>query len=179
MNKHLILQEQFQKLAGQTKFGLGQVPDVETRKLRLKLALEELCELAEAFGLIQSFDEMLQSKIHDGYDKNVIDTNEYNPTEALDAMIDSAIINYGSVITCGFEEIFDREYENVDTNNKTKFHTDYDEAVKTQSYYSVNNVYSDIQEIKLNDVSFYVIKNKYGKVLKPYNYEPVKLNLNK
>lgn len=178
MNKHLELQKQFQELAGQTQFEIDEIPDIETRELRLKLALEELCELAEAFGLVETFSQIMYDKSRDVHGI-VIDTHVYNQTEALDAMIDIAVINNGTIITCGFVEIFDREYENVDTNNKTKFHTDYNEAVKTQSYYCVNNLYSSIEKIKLNDVLFYVVKNIAGKVLKPYTYEPVKLNLNK
>ena len=179
MNKQLELQKQFQLLAGQTRFGINETPDIETRVLRLKLALEELCELGEAFGLEDTFSSLLQSKIKDGYDKIVIDTHAYNRKEALDAMIDIAVINNGTIITCGFEEIFDREYENVDTNNKTKFHTDIDEALRTQDYYIYGHVKTTIEKVIVNNVIFYVVKNIAGKVLKPYNYEQVELNLNK
>ena len=179
MNKQLELQKQFQLLAGQTRFGINETPDIETRVLRLKLALEELCELAEAFGLEDTFSSLLQSKIKDVYDKIVIDTHVYNQKEALDGLLDIAVINNGTIITCGFEEIFDREYENVDTNNKTKFHTDIDEALKTQDYYMSGHVKTTIEKVTVDNVIFYVVKNIAGKVLKPYNYKQVKLNLNK
>lgn len=180
MNKQLELQLKFQLLAGQNKFGIDEIPDIETRELRLKLALEELCELAEAFGLSKTFGAIMQSKIKDTFITNeTYDTNEYNQVEVFDALIDIAVINNGTIITCGFEDIFDREYKNVDTNNKTKFHEDYWEAVETQKYYKNHDIFTTIVKIVNNDFWYYVVKNEYGKVLKPYNYEPVKLNLNK
>lgn len=181
MNKHLELQKEFQELAGQTQFGMNEIPDIETRKLRLKLALEELCELAEAFGMLGTFSDIMRDKIGT-IEASCFDKFEYNQIEALDAMLDIEVINCGTIITCGFEEIFDREYENVDTNNKTKFHTSYGEIIKTENYYYQQGYKLD--EIKSylilhNNKEYYVVKNQYGKVLKPYNYKPVKLNLNK
>lgn len=176
MNKHLELQKEFQVLADQSS---NVIPDIETRKLRLELALEELCELAEAFGLYETFSFILYKKLNKLEYLEKKDTEIYNAIEVLDALIDIEVINNGSIISCEFEEIFDREYENVDTNNKTKFHTDYWEADETKKYYISKGIQVDIHKIIINDYWYYVIKNEYGKVLKPYNYESVKLNLNK
>lgn len=172
MNKQLELQTEFQKLAGQKSFELNQIPDIETRKLRLKLALEELKELANAFGLERTFLNLVNNL--DNYET---DTLEYNQIEVLDALIDIAVINNGSIITCGFETIFDREYENVDKNNKTKFHKDYLEALKTQTYYRNQKIETEIDMIFIEHLQFYIVKNSSGKVLKPYNYQKVELNL--
>lgn len=173
MNKHLELQLAFQKLAGQTVGDINYVPTVEERKLRLKLALEELTELAEAYGLVQYF-----SNISRTHETTEIDTEEYNAVEALDATVDIAVINNGTIITCGLHNVFDKNYELVDTNNKTKFHTDYLEALKTQKYYTDKNTESTISEIIVDDIVYFTVLNSFGKVLKPYNYESVKLDLN-
>ena len=140
MNKQLELQLDFQKLTGQKDFSLNRTPTVEERKLRLQLALEELCELADAYGLKHMFNQFLydcfETEVYKNRGKSRIDTEIYNETEALDAVIDIAVINNGTIICQGQHTIFDKEYVNIDTNNKTKFHKTNAEALQTQFHYS-------------------------------------------
>lgn len=181
MNKNLELQLEFQKLAGQNKFEIDQIPDIEIRKLRLKLSLYKLEELAIAFGMQNTFINLMKNSCEEYYNTMpaiaATDIGYYNKKEVLDALIDIEIINNGTIITCGLQNIFDTNYEMVDTNNKTKFHKNYLEALKTQKYYKEKNIDTEIEEIKLKPFTFYTVKNNYGKVLKPYNYQKVKLKL--
>lgn len=177
MNIHLELQKQFQALAGQPEVGkLNRIPSVEERKLRLKLALEELAELAEAYGLISYWSELLTDEVAD-YDFDLKNTEEYNEIEVLDALIDIEVINNGSIITSGLQDVFDKNYHLVDTNNKTKFHTHVMNMMQTVNYYENLGIRTTIENIGFEGKAYYVIKNEAGKVLKPYNYEKVKLEL--
>lgn len=175
MNNQLKLQEEFQALGGQTIGKLGYVPTVEERKLRLKLALEELCELAEAYGMINYFMGLMDEKATE--DSNIdFDSFNYNAIEALDATIDIAVINNGTIITNGHQEIFDKGYELVDANNKTKFMTTIEQAQKTVDKLTETGKEDlTIDEVKLGSFNWYVVKNSSGKILKPYDYEPVDL----
>lgn len=183
MNTHLKLQTEFQQLTGQTIKDKIYIPTVEERKSRLQLALEELTELADAFGLEETFYDLMQDKqdeIVKAYKLNnsqFVDSEIYNQTEVLDALLDIEIINNGTIITCGLQKVFDINYEIVDANNKTKFHHEYLEALKTQKFYTDKNIKTEIKEVHIEHLSFYVVKNEYGKVLKPYNYTKVKLEI--
>lgn len=171
MNTHLKLQTRFQQLTGQEIKDINYKMPVIERTLRLKLALEELCELSEAFGLENTFSDMCFDSMYKNIKKE--DTYIFNQTEVLDALIDIEVINNGTIIACGLETIFDENYKIVDTNNKTKFHKTYLEAVTTQKFYSAQDIKVRIQKIELDNFIFYAIKNELGKTLKPHNYEKV------
>lgn len=178
MNNQLEKQVIFQTLGNQAVSEIGYTPTVEERITRLKLALEELTELAaDGYGLAHTFSEMLAIKIID-INKNYKgeDTEIYNATQALDATVDIAVINNGTIITNGHQHIFDDAYDLVDANNKTKFHTSIEEAEKTQDFYLGNGVNTVIETVKFNSINFYVCKDDSGKVRKPYNYESVDLS---
>lgn len=179
MNRHLELQKEFQQLGNQTVGDINYIPSVEERKLRLKLALEELSELAEAFGLTNYFTTLIyleKRRIEEKFPHP--DSEIYNQKEVLDALIDIEVINNGTIITCGFQDIFDENYEIVDTNNKTKFHTSFDEATKTvDKLTETGNENLTISEIVVNNKKYFTVKNSDGKILKPYNYEKVNLKL--
>lgn len=154
MNDYLKKVEEFTQLCGNNIPDAPEVSNKKVNELRIKLIREELDELEKAL-------------------------NENNVVETLDALCDLQYVLSGAILELGFSDIFDKNFELVDTNNKTKFHTDYWEAEKTQKSYFHRNIGPVIESITVNNVKYYVVKNKYGKVLKPYNYESVKLNLNK
>jgi hypothetical protein len=193
MNNQLALQLEFQEKASQYKIENKRTPTIFERKQRISLALEELCELAvDGYGLDISIIEMLQNKII-ALNKNLLkkhpiqDSEIYNEEATLDATIDIAVINNGTIICNGHQNIFDREYENVSENNLTKFTKYIDEAQETIRFYE-NKGKKDLEiySIKytksfLHDSEvWYGIKDtsNFDKIMKPFNYKTVQLNLN-
>lgn len=181
MTEQLKKLEVFQQLTGQTDIN-RRIPTVEERKLRLKLALEELEELAEAYGLDEYFIDLkdTQSVEKEEYYFNelnsaVIDSEVYNQIEVLDALVDINYINNGTVVTSGLQNIFDEAFDLVHANNMTKFHTSIYEANKTFFHHSNLNTKCEVVEIIVNDEIYFIVKNKSGKILKPYNFESVNL----
>jgi hypothetical protein len=193
MNNQLALQLEFQEKASQYKIENKRKPTIFERKQRISLALEELCELAvDGYGLEISIIEMLQNKIV-ALNKNLLkkhpiqDSEIYNEEATLDATIDIAVINNGTIICNGHQNIFDREYENVSENNLTKFTKSIDVAQETIKFYENKGkkgleIYSvKYAESILHDSEvWYGIKdtNNFGKIMKLFNYETVQLNLN-
>lgn len=177
MSDKLEKLETFQALAGQLNLDFGRIPTVAERKIRLKLALEELSELAEAFGLKASFIQLLLQNVTNF--SGSLDTEEYNELEALDALLDVEYINQGTVVTCGFQKIFDREFDKVHENNMTKFPTDFDIALHSSEMYNIKDqveVHLDKREID-GTIHYRIIRYPDGKVMKPLNYQKVKLSL--
>jgi predicted HAD superfamily Cof-like phosphohydrolase len=95
--------------------------------LRLKLALEELTELADATGLGESFRKIavyiLAGDLVEGKAKD-FPQGEANPVEILDALADIQYINRGTAHTFGLgEALYPAEIE-VHTSNMTKVEPD-------------------------------------------------------
>lgn len=188
MNKQLELQLEFQIKANQSEIKIKRKPTVEERKQRLSLALEELSELAiDGYGLDVTYIKMLEAKaeslkkkLMQSDRKPIQDTEIYNEKSALDAVIDIAVINNGTIIAQGHHTIFDREYENVSQNNLTKF-TKYPlEAQTSVDFHTKNGKENlEIDEVIFNGEQWYSVKDldNHGKILKPYNYESVELNI--
>lgn len=157
MNEYLEKVEVFNILTGQkTPLDIN-IKDEKLNKLRIALIQEEFDELKKAIS-------------------------EYNEVEILDALIDLQYILSGTIISFGFKNIFDREFLNIDTNNKTKFFKSHEEAEKTIQHYRNKGVYSSIEKVEIDGDNnlkeiWYVVKNESGKTIKPYNYQSVKLNL--
>lgn len=176
MNEQLNLQVEFQTLGGQRVGILGYVPTVEERKLRLKLALEELTELAEAYGMVNYFANLCCELDNQIILQDSEDNFNYNAVQALDATVDIAVINNGTIITNGHQEIFDEAYNLIDKNNKTKFHLSFENAKDTVDALTETGLEGfNIEEIKYNHFTFYVVLNSFGKIVKPIDFEPVNL----
>lgn len=186
MNRQLELQLEFQIKANQSEIKVKRVPTINERKQRISLGLEELCELGtDGYGLEVSTIEILENKANSLKLKlkgkhPIQDSEVYNERAALDGVIDIAVINGGSIICQGHHTIFDREYENVSQNNLTKF-TKYPlEAQTSVDFHTKNGKENlEIDEVIFNGEPSYSVKDlgNYGKILKPYNYESVTLNI--
>lgn len=153
MNNYLKKVKEFMELGGQDIHNFPTLSTDSIQGLRLNLINEELKELRQAL-----------------MSNDIIET--------LDALIDLQYVLSGAILAFGMQDIFDREFENVDTNNKTKFHTSFEEACKTVDFYT-NNGQEDftIKEVIVNDTKYFVVCHPNGKIQKPYNYEKVILNL--
>lgn len=171
INYHLQLQKKFQTLAGQFQ---EKIPSIEVRILRLKLALEELNELAHAYGLVSSFNNIQKLKSEENQED---DTYIYNELAALDAVVDIAVINNGTIITQCHENIFDNAYIDVTENNLLKFKKNEEEA--RAEFIQRSNIHKE--DIKLciniyNNEIYYSLKNNAGKILKYKDHPKVDLS---
>lgn len=179
MNRQLELQEEFQLLGDQTVGKRGYIPTIKERTLRLKLALEELGELAEAYGLDETFCKLLKEKI-EGINKLYIkrdfqpfDTETYDAQLAANATVDIAVINNGTIITQGQHYTFDENYEIVDAKNKTKFLSSIEEARDLVDELKGEEPENDfaIGEKVVNGRTYYFVKDTNGKIRKSLNFE--------
>jgi len=78
--------------------------------LRIKLLVEEVEELAQAFG----------------FDMNIyMDTQSYDPelyheVEVIDALADITYVLYGAAVTCGHQDVLPEAFKRVQFSNMTK-----------------------------------------------------------
>lgn len=186
MNNNLKLQEEFQYLQG----GIGErnsIPDTKTRKLRLKLALEELGELAEALGMEASFIELKETQSHKTMMKfmnkgetEVIDTEIYNPKEVADAGVDIEIINNGNIISFGQHYTHNENYINTHLKNMEKFPITKEIAEKILDDLTTENSEEAFTMHEVKDLSGevrYKILDSSGKVRKSIYFEPAEMIL--
>lgn len=165
---------EFMRAAGQNIPAVPTVPTVEVRKLRLALMLEELHELAEAFGLVDTFDKMMVQKSGvdaEGFAFYHIDTLDYSDVAALDALCDSRVVADGAILACGMQDIFPAALAEVHRSNMSKFPKDMLEVVETVQHY-------EQQGISCYGVSGsrrVVLRNPDNKVLKSVRYSPANL----
>ena len=165
---------EFQKAGGHTVAYTSDnhTPSIEDRKLRLKLIFEELTELAEAYGLEKTFQNIVKKLI---YEKELsieesIDTKEFNRTEALDALCDLSVVVNGGYCVSGFTDIAEEAYEETMRSNMSKFCYSLDEALATVA----NKEDWTYKQIVVNDKIIYAILRKEdGKIMKsPSFFKP-------
>jgi predicted HAD superfamily Cof-like phosphohydrolase len=140
-----------------------QIPSLETRKLRVKLILEELLELVEASGLKIidelgfDFDKKSLNKIQ------IIENTETKPdlTEIADAIADISYVNYGAANAYGID--IQPIEEEVHNSNMTKLFTK-DETLNMNPSYFTFKIVNDTHKCVL-------VKNKDGKVQKSPSYQ--------
>lgn len=135
------------------------IPTEVIRKKRLDLALEELFELAEAFGMPTTFSKMLIKK---ATEKITNDTLIYNKQEVLDALCDSEYINNGTILECGMKNIYNEAFQEVHESNLSKACETLCDAVETVNTYKENGV--DCNHVSFNDK--FLVFRKDGKLLK-------------
>lgn len=160
---------EFQKAGGHTVAYTTEnhIPSIEDRKLRLKLIFEELTELAEAYGLEKTFQELVQKELSIEECK---DTKEFNKTEALDALCDLSVVVNGGYCVSGFTDIAEEAYEETMRSNMSKFCYSLDEALATVA----NKEDWTYKQVVVDDKIIYAILRKEdGKIMKsPAFYKP-------
>ncbi len=161
----LELHENFHTTFGQPVQEKGHEITQERAALRLKLAFEELAELATAFGQEKTFSEFCT-------DFNLIsrfNTYELDEVEIADALVDIQVINDGTILETGLQSIFYDLYNQTYTNNMSKAHTTLCECDKTIAHYQEQGL-TGMTIKKVGE--YYVAYRSDGKILKPYNYVP-------
>ena len=125
------------------------IDNLKINELRVNLIKEELNELEQAL-------------------------NDDNKVEVLDALVDLQYVLSGAINQLGFSKIFNLAFQEVHTNNMTKFHKTEDEALKTVSHH-VQDGTPCHAKYNLEIDMWGVFRNTDKKLLKPKNYTPVNL----
>jgi predicted HAD superfamily Cof-like phosphohydrolase len=110
---------QFMKAAGQDVPGRPTMPNMKTRKLRVKLIAEELLELCSAFNIrldinaeLPVEDQVQISELNSESDRTYL-------VEAYDAVIDLMVVTVGAGITIGCD--LQPGWKEVHRSNMSKF----------------------------------------------------------
>lgn len=151
----------FQKTFGDEVNELGVIPSVEKRKLRLKLIFEELSELAEAYGLESTFNQICINSLD--FSKESIDTEVFNPEEALDAISDLLVVTYGGACINGHSSIIDKAFDETMRSNMSKSCNTLDQA-----QYSVAEYHKEGRSTyhKLVEGKYVIYDSNTNKILK-------------
>lgn len=143
--------------------------------LRLKLILEELCELAQSCNknVYGKFTQHLQDKYLEFFNTFNEERSD-NLKEKLDALLDLQYVLSGAVSTFGFGNVFDEAFEDVHQSNMSKVCRHYKEAELTQNFYSKQGINTNI--IEDIEGKFLILRDEDKKVLKSINYKKVELD---
>jgi len=169
-NKSAIKQvELFQKTFGDIVANLGEIPSVEKRRLRLKLIFEELSELAEAYGLENTFGSICIEYVKQAVvDSRIENTLEYNPTEALDAVCDLLVVTYGAACINGHSTIIDKAFDETMRSNMSKICNTLDEAHASVAKYHKEGI--DTEPVKTGENQWTIYNKITRKILKGVNF---------
>lgn len=155
-------------LAFQQSISSNVEPTKENKLLRLRLAFEELCELAEALGVTDSFYSIIHEISEESLSQE--DTDVINKVEVLDALCDIEYINNGTIVAFGLEKVYSEAFTEVHQSNMSKLCVSIEEALETKENYKKQGI-STIVEPMTNGY-FAVKRESDNKVLKSINYKP-------
>ncbi len=110
-SKHQRRVERFMQLAGQELPDRPFLPDLETRKLRANLILEEATETIKALGFSLGFD----------YGDNIVLVDDCKPDleQIIDGCSDLSVVTIGTLSACGIPD--EAVLKITDENNLAKF----------------------------------------------------------
>lgn len=161
--------------------------DLKTRQLRIKLIFEELQELAEACDVKATFANLCKSVFKESFteynqeflttdDDNIIkfnDGNNVNKKEELDALCDLQYVLSGSVLSLGYQDKFDKAFDEVQASNMSKICSNMEEVEKTMSDYKAKGMESYYVQ---KEEGYLVFRQEDDKVLKNSFYKEANLH---
>lgn len=163
-SSHQVAVETFMRLGGQELPSKPTIPDVEIRRLRAELILEECIETIRSLGF----------KI-DPEDDNLFLEERYKPNlvEIVDGCSDILVVTTGTLSACGVADI--RPIEIVNENNLAKFKWSDSEVDKL--YEDRNNFGKYLwTRFKIGDEIFTCVKDSNGKIIKPPSHKKPSLD---
>lgn len=113
--------EEFMKLAGQSVPEKPIMPDIDTRKLRAKLILEEALETIEGLGFDLDTNPSIGDSRYHFYSNGLKLVDNGNPSleSIADGCADISVVTIGTLSACGISD--KNILEMVDNNNLAKF----------------------------------------------------------
>jgi hypothetical protein len=146
----------------------------EVQEQRLALILEELSELAVAYGRPRQFAEMLLIKSASMLEQHKTDTGKTDIVEVLDALGDLRVVCDGTVVSHGLHECFEDAMDEIKRSNDTKKVPTKERARHEVALRTMNGETGIYDKAVGNH---YVLYNKQGKYLKPSFYSPANLRI--
>jgi predicted HAD superfamily Cof-like phosphohydrolase len=176
MNKQLELVKEFHEAFGQPVLNKEGEISIDRRELRLSLLFEELTELADAYGLQETFNRLLASHLEYGQGEIEVgkDTLILNKKEVLDATCDLQYILSGTILENGQQEVFDNAFQDIHDSNMSELCNNQHEALDTMNKYNSEGIQTYCKPCGLDYIG--VFRFSDNKVLKSINYKPVDLN---
>ncbi len=153
---------------------LNELEPLSIRQLRIKLLFEELEELAQAGDVNGTFLDLCYTHIKNAEPDNgqaVLDGDNVNKVEELDAISDIQYVLDGKKVTSGLYEISDAAFDLVHENNMKKAHRDREHA--KQTVMKTPGLFADCIE---RDGVFLLVR-KDGKLIKPWDHKKVDLSI--
>lgn len=155
--------ELFQKTFGDEVNELGSVPTIAKRKLRIKLLFEEMKELAiDGYGLEAFFKSICID--HLDFSKESIDTEIFNPEEALDAVSDILVVTFGAACINGHNTIIDKAFDETMRSNMSKICNTLDEAQASVAKYHKEGI--ETEPVKTGENQWTIYNKNTRKILK-------------
>jgi predicted HAD superfamily Cof-like phosphohydrolase len=182
MNKSIELVRQFHEtFEHPVGVDSSHVEPLKIRQLRIKLLFEELAELAEASDCQLTMTELCSDYATPRLlksDTEVVDGDNVNKVEELDALCDIQYVLDGKILTSGLHQVFWKAFETVHKNNMGKAHTSEAHCKETIRHLlsRKGGNASDYTILKKSE-GVYLLLDANGKLTKPHNHTKVKLKL--
>lgn len=119
--RHQRFVEEFMEKAGQVVPNTPTLPDIDTRKLRAKLILEEALETIDALGCVVVYhsDATLSTIMLDRTNAKIVACKEPDLVEIIDGCCDVRVVTTGTLSACGIPDAHVQDL--VDFSNLAKF----------------------------------------------------------
>lgn len=144
--------------------------ELKVRQLRLKLIFEELKELSEASDVKGTFYTLCKEVVDNS--PKVVDGNNVDKKEELDALCDIQYVLAGGILALGYQDVFDKAFEEVHFSNMSKMCLTTEELEATVKHYNDKNIETIVME---KDYGWIVLRKEDNKVLKNINYHEADL----
>lgn len=175
MNKYIETVREFHEVFNHPINEVNQEIPLNVRQLRVKLIFEELQELSVASDVTETFLSLCQEVINKK--ENIIDGDNVNKVEELDALCDLQYVLSGGIISLGHSQNFDKAFENVHDSNMSKMCSNMKEALDTiQFYVSEKGETESNMQIKPKGTKYIVSRVSDNKILKNVYYKKTNLN---
>lgn len=183
MNHYIESVKQFHETFNHPNNNYKDDIDLNIRQLRIKLIFEELQELAEASDVKETFGKLCLEAISkykgesclcdpNKVQFNIEDSNNVNKKEELDALCDIQYVLSGAVLSLGYQEIFDKAFDEVQESNMSKMCHNLEHVDRTIKDYKAKGVNS--YYVEKND-GYIVLREGDDKILKNSFYKEANL----
>lgn len=162
--------EEFHNKFKHPVLGSPVIPSQKRVHLRLGLILEELIELAEAAGELETMFGLMEHQL----EKNRL-KKETSAVDSLDALCDLQYVLSGAVLEFGMKDIFDKAFEEVHNSNMSKACLTKADVVDTIAKHHIDHPGEEIRFDKAKDGTYLCYRVSDNKTIKNANYKPANL----
>lgn len=156
---------------------LGEAETLKNRQLRIKLLFEEVHELAEASDVRKTFLNLCKNVAdfdHDAEGNVLVDGDNVDKVEELDALCDIQYVLDGKKLTSGLAVVFEQGFKQIHENNMKKAHSSIQHAKDSINFWEKNEVRKKDWKIQARGTAF-LLFNPDHKLTKPHDHKKVTL----